>query len=125
LKGNLVSINSNVDVNHGSVPRPVTNLKNVNKSTKQRHGGIDIWGEQYWEGTSTLNINNFNKQLENSNFGMFSKEGTKRVIDIVKQSKTYLQAITKLSKLSQEDGFNEAMDTAVRDEVVVCYQVKN
>ena len=34
LKGNLVSINSNVDVNHGSVPRPVTNLKNVNKSTK-------------------------------------------------------------------------------------------
>jgi hypothetical protein len=36
LKGNLVSINSNVDVNYGSVPRPVTNLKNVNKSTKQR-----------------------------------------------------------------------------------------
>ena len=91
---------------------------------KIKHGGIDIWGE-YWEGTSTLNINNFNKQLENSNFGMFSKEGTKRVIDIVKQSKTYLEAIKKLIKLSQEDGFNEAMDTAVRDEVVVCYQVKN
>jgi uncharacterized protein YihD (DUF1040 family) len=56
---------------------------------------------------------------------MFSKEGTKRVIDIVKQSKTYLEAIKKLIKLSQEDGFNEAMDTAVRDEVIVCYQVKN
>ena len=72
--------------------------------------------------TSALDTNNFNKQLENSNFGMFSKEGTERVVNIVKQSKTYYQAIKKLDKLSEEDGFNEAMDTAVRDEVIVCYR---
>ncbi len=72
--------------------------------------------------TSVLNTNNFNKQLENSNFGMFSKEGTERVVDIVKQSKTYYQAIMKLIKLAEEDGFNEAIDTAVKDEVIVCYK---
>jgi len=71
--------------------------------------------------TSVLNINNFNKQLESSTFGMFSEEGTKRVSDIVKQSKTYYQAILKLIKLSEEDGFGEAMDTLVRDNVIVCY----
>jgi hypothetical protein len=71
--------------------------------------------------TSVLNINNFNKQLESSTFGMFSEEGTKRVSDIVKQSKTYYQAILKLIKLSEEDGFDEAMDTIVRDNVIVCY----
>ena len=64
--------------------------------------------------TSALDTNNFNKQLENSNFGMFSKEGTERVVNIVKQSKTYYQAIKKLDKLSEEDGFNDSGQIAFR-----------
>ena len=48
---------------------------------KIKHGGIDIWGE-YWEGTSTLNINNFNKQLENSNADIILSKNYDTSVDV-------------------------------------------
>jgi hypothetical protein len=50
-----------------------------------------------------------------ASFGMFSERGNRAVEDIVKSSSSFQEAMLKLEDLSLVKGFEEAMDTEVRE----------
>lgn len=62
------------------------------------------------------------------NYGMFSEEGNNAVRLIVQNAKTYnlrwIDVYRELQDLSNREGYEEAMDTAVREVVydALCYK---
>ena len=54
-------------------------------------------------------------------FKMFSDVGNQEIVNIVKTSKNYKEAVSKLKRLSKKKGFEEALDDEVKDKVSIYF----